>query len=164
MLWRVLSAVVCVAAFAAAASTVGTVSSGGPIKINETAVPATAAVSVPVALGDRVSTGDAEAVIRLEPFGALVTLAPKSSFEIGEVDGKPFIRLLSGSLHYKLTDVSKLQLFKKDRPVPAALDGILAFTKHTTAIVLATAGGAAAVITTVALVTRSPSVPAGQAP
>lgn len=162
MSWKLFSAFICVAAFTAAAATVGTVSSGGPIQINQTVVPATAAVSVPLSLGDRVSTFDAEAVIRLEPIGALITLAPHSSFEIGEVKGKPFVRLLSGSFHYKLSDASKLLIFKKAASVPHALDGVVAIASHTTPIVIAAAAGAAAVITTVALVTRSPVCPAGR--
>jgi hypothetical protein len=163
MSWKLLYILVCVAVLAVAAPTVGTVNSAGSIKINQTAVPASAAVSLPMGLGDKVSTTDAEAVIRLEPFGALLTLGAHSTVLTGETQGKPFVRLLAGTLHYKLTDASKLLIFKQNEAVLGALDGVVNITgRHMTPIILATAGGAAAVITTVALVRRSSSCPAGQ--
>jgi hypothetical protein len=159
---KLLSALLCVAVFASAAPTAGTVTAAGSIKLNETNVPATAAASLPVALGDRVSTTDSEAVIRFQDLGALVTLDPHSSVLTGEMQGKPFIRLLAGSLSYKLTDTSKVLIFKRNQPVPSALDGVVAITGHSkTPIVLATVGGAAAVVTTVGLVKRSKTCPDG---
>src|ERR1035437_7783714 len=143
---KLLSALLCVAVFASGAPNAGTVTAARSIKLNETNVPATAAASLPVALGDRVSTTDSEAVIRFQDLGALVTLNPHSSVLTGETQGKPFIRLLAGSLSYKLTDASKLLIFKQNQPVPAALDGVVAIAGHSKVpIVLATAGGAAAV-------------------
>jgi hypothetical protein len=161
---KLLSALLCVAVFASAAPTAGTVTAAGSIKLNETNVPATAAASLPVALGDRVSTTDSEAVIRFQDLGALVTLNPHSSVLTGETQGKPFIRLLAGSLSYKLTDTSNLLIFKQNQPVPAALDGVVAIAGHSkkVPIVLATAAGAAAVITTVGLANPSPTCPPGQ--
>lgn len=162
MSFKVLSTLVCVAVFAAAAPTAGTVTAAGSIQLNQTAVPATAAASLPLALGDRVSTSDSEAVIRLQDLGALITLDPHSSVQTGETQGKPFIRLTAGSLRYKLTDTSKLVIFKQNQAVPAALDGVVAIAGHSkTPIVLATVGGAAAVVTTVALVKRSKTCPDG---
>jgi hypothetical protein len=153
----------CVAVLAVAAPIAGTVNSAGSIKINQAAIPASAAVSLPMAMGDKVSTTDAEAVIRLEPFGALLTLGAHSTVLTGEMQGKPFARLLAGTLHYKLADASKFLIFKQNEAVLGAIDGVVTITgRLKTPIILASAGGAAAVITTVALVRRSSSCPAGQ--
>lgn len=163
MSWKTLCILVCVAALAIAASTVGTVNSAGSIKINQTAVPASAAVSVPMGLGDKVATNDSDAVIRLEQFGAMITLAAHSTVLTGETQGKPFVRLLAGTLHYKLTDASKFLIFKQNEAVLGALEGVVTINgRRKTPIILGSAGGAAAVITTVALVRRSSSCPAGQ--
>jgi hypothetical protein len=62
--------------------------------------------------------------------------------------------LVAGSFHYKLADPSKLLIFKQAQAVPGALDGVVAIVSHKTPIIVATAAGAAAVITTVALVRR----------
>jgi hypothetical protein len=137
--------------------------SAGSIKVNQTVVPASAAVSLPMGLGDKVATTDADAVIRLEPFGALLTLEAHSTVLTGETQGKPFVRLLAGTLHYKLTDASKFLIFKQNEAVLGALEGVVTINgRRKTPIILGSAGGAAAVITTVALVRRSSSCPAGQ--
>jgi hypothetical protein len=163
MSWKIPGTLVCVAALAIAAPSVGTVNSAGSIKINQTAVPASAAVSFPMGLRDKVSTTDSEAVIRLEQFGAIITLWAHSTVLTGETQGKPFVRLLAGTLHYQLTDASKLLIFKENEAVLGALEGVVTITgRRKTPIILLSAGGAAAVISTVALVRRSPSCPAGQ--
>jgi hypothetical protein len=160
MSWKLVGTLVCVAALVIAATTVGNVSSAGSIKINQTVVPATAATSVPIVLGDQVSANESETVIRMEKC-AVLTLEPRSSVKTGESQGKPFVRLVAGTLHYKLTDAC-IAIFKQNQPVPNALDGVVSIVSHKTPIILATAGGAAAVIGTVALVRRSPSCPPGQ--
>ncbi len=163
MSWKTLCTLLCVAALAVAAPAVGTVNSAGSIKINQTAVPASAVVSLPMDLGDRVSTTDSDAVIRLEPFGALLTLEAHSTVLTGETQGKPFVRLLAGTLHYQLTDASKFLIFKQNEAVLGSLNGVVTITgRRKTPIILVSAGGAAAVITSVALVRRSSSCPAGQ--
>ena len=162
---KILSASVCLAmlSIAAAAPTTATVNSGGPIKLNDTAIPATAAVSLPLALGDRLSTNDTDAVIRFEAYGALITLATHSSIQTGESNGKPFVRLVSGALHYKLAALSNLLIFfKRSESVHTAIEGdIIIGSRRKTPIIIASSAGAAAVITTTALVKRSKSCPDG---
>src|ERR1039457_5795885 len=52
--WKIPGTLVCVAALAIAAPSVGTVNPAGSIKINQTAVPASAAVSLPMGLRDKI--------------------------------------------------------------------------------------------------------------
>src|SRR6202158_619322 len=110
MSWKLVCTLVCVAALAFAAATVGNVSSAGSIKINQTVVPATAATSVPIVLGDQISANESEAVIRMEK-RAVITLEPRSSVKTGEFQGKPFVRLVAGTLHYKLTTDACIAIF-----------------------------------------------------
>jgi len=148
---------------AAAAPPPGAVTASGSFQLNGVDVPATAAVATPFNLGDRLSTGDAPAVIRFEAYGAIITVEPHSSIQTGESDGKPFVRLQDGSLEYKLTNPSSMLILKRGQSVTTAFSGIVTIGSHKKeAIIIASGGGAAAVITTVALVSRSSSCPAGQ--
>ena len=148
---------------AAAAPPPGSVTAGGSFQLNGVDVPATAAVATPFNLGDRLSTGDAPAVIRFEAYGAIITVQPHSSIQTGESGGKPFVRLQDGSLEYKLTNPSGMLILKRSESVTTAYAGIVKIAGHKKeAISIASGGGAAAVITTVALVSRSSSCPAGQ--
>jgi hypothetical protein len=84
--------------------------------------------------------------------------------KLEEQGNKVVIRLLSGSLQYQFAAGSNLVLFagkNTKSPVPPALQGIVSLDTNskTLRIVAASGAGAAAIITTVALVKRSPSTP-----
>ena len=159
---KILSTWVCLAVLATAVPPSAIVTSGGSVKLNETSIPATAVVSIPMNLGDRLTTSGSDAIIRFEIYGTVITLSPNSAIKTGESNGKPFVRLVAGSLRYKLSADSKLVIFKQTEPVPHAPDGVVTIASRSkTPFIVAGAGGAAAVATTVALVKRSKTCPDG---
>jgi len=84
----------------AASAPIATVTASGPINISGAAVPATAASSAPLGLGDRISTIDSPALIRFEGRG-VVTLDKRSSVQIVSRGGRTMICLLDGAYLYK---------------------------------------------------------------
>jgi hypothetical protein len=159
---KVLGVFLCLPLLAVAAPSPGTIAAGGSLKLNGVEIPASAATSTPVHLGDEIATAESQSVIRLDEYGAVITLNPGSSIQTGESDHKPFVRLTAGSLQYQLTATSKLVIFKQNQIVKAGRAGSVSIGSHTKPIVIAGAGGAAAVGTTVALAKRSKTCPNGE--
>jgi len=162
MLLRLICGVLCLALLGAAAPMPGAASAGGAFKVNGIDVPATAAGSIPVTIGDQFTAGETEVIIRLDEFGAVFTVEPHSKVATGQLDGKPFLRLLAGRVRYTLSDLSKVLLFKQNQGVTPAFAGAISIGSHKKPAAIAIGAGAAAVATTVALVNRSPSCPSGQ--
>jgi hypothetical protein len=162
MLQKFISAIFCLALPAAAASPSASVVSTDSFVLNGVDVPSTAAASTLVHPSDHLAALEWPVVLRLDDCGALVTVDPHSSIEIGESGGKLFIRLTAGSLQYKRSPDCSLLIFKRQEAIKTALSGIVKIGSHTTAIVAASAGGGAAVATTGALAKRSKTCPDGQ--
>jgi hypothetical protein len=158
---KALAVFLSAALFASASAPLGSISAAGAFKVNSTDIPATAASWLPVNTGDKITTADSQAVLRLDADQGVLTFGPKSVIETGMMEGVPFVRLVSGSLHYKLSASNKVIILKNAHRVPAgALQGSISTGIHATSpVVLAAVGGAAAVGTTVALVKRSKSCP-----
>jgi hypothetical protein len=103
----------------AASAPIATVTASGPINISGAAVPATAASSAPLGLGDRISTIDSPALIRFEGRG-VVTLDKRSSVQIVSRGGRTMICLLDGAYLYKFVAGSALDVCKDGRALPAS--------------------------------------------
>jgi hypothetical protein len=157
---KMVSVFLCFALFASAALPIATITAGGNFKLSGVMVPASAAASVPAGSGDEISAMNVPVVVRFGDQG-VITLDPGSKVKIEEQGGKIVIRLLSGSLQYQLTAGSNLVIFNQREAVPPALQGIVSVAKKSKTVPIAIASGAAAaaIITTVALVRRSPSAP-----
>jgi len=154
----------CVALIAAGAPSPGSVNANGSFKLNGVEVPASAAASTPFNFGDGLSTDAFPAVLRLDAYGLIITVTPHSRIESGEFNGKPFIRLQDGSLEYQFVNPGTVQIKKRGETVAADTSGIVTITGHKKEFIAlgAGAGGAAAVVTAVALVSRSASCPTGE--
>ncbi len=149
-------------AAASAAPPPGIVSAAGAFKINGRAVPAAGAASVPVTLGDEIASTAVPVVIRFDEYQAVITVDPQSVVQSGELDGVPFVRLVSGSLQYNITPGSKLVIFKAQKAVKTGVRGAVSIAGHGRTVAIAgVGGGAAAGVTTVALVKRSKTCPDG---
>jgi hypothetical protein len=160
MLQKLICGTLCVVLLSVASPLPGTATAAGSFKVNGVVIPGTAAASTPIRIGDQFSAGDADVVIRLDEYGAVLILARNSSMTTGEVNGSPFVRLTSGTLKYTLAAASKLLIFKQNEAVKTtALAGVVTIGSHMTPIVIAAGAGTAALVTTVALVRRSPSQP-----
>jgi hypothetical protein len=162
MLQKFISAIFCLALPAAAASPSASVVSTDPFVLNGVDVPSTAAASTLIHPGDRLAALESQVVLRLDECDAIVTVDPHSSIETGDSQGKLFVRLTAGSLHYKRSRGCSLLIFKREEAVKTAESGVVKIGGHTKAIVAASAGGGAAVATTVALAKRSKTCPDGQ--
>ena len=106
----------------AANAPIATVTAPGRINISGADVPATAAASVPLSVGDRISTIDSAALIRFEGRG-VVTLDKRSSVKIVSQDGQIMVCLVGGSYLYKFVAGSALNVCKDGRALPASLEG-----------------------------------------
>ena len=154
---RKLVGVVALAAIAAMATPVASVTASGHFKLSGVDVPATAAAGVPAAFGDVISTFEDGAVVRF--LNAVVTLGPKSSVRIEAKGDQIVVRLLSGSLQYKLAADSKIVILNKGQGVGTDLEGsvIASGAGKTLPIVLGSAGVAGGIGAGVAL-TKAPKL------
>jgi hypothetical protein len=127
-------------------ATLATVTSSARLKISGADVPATAAASVPIGSGDKVSTTDSAALVRFLD-SSLVTLHKKSTLSIEQRQDKTVVCLLQGSFHYKLASDSKIVMCKDDKPLAAVFEGSAATgtSLKIPVIAAASAGGAAAI-------------------
>jgi hypothetical protein len=119
---RLIPAILSAMLVASAIEPIGTVTAPGPIRISGAGIPATAAASAPVGVGDQISTLDSAALIRFEGRG-VITLGERSSVKLAANGGQTMICLLDGSYHYKFAPGSMLTACKEDKPLAPNLEG-----------------------------------------
>jgi hypothetical protein len=159
MNWKLVGALFCTTVMAAAPMMVGTVTAPGAVKIGSRTIPATALSEFPLSLGDKLSTLDEPALIRIVQ-KAVLRLGPKSTLQLEAAGDKIVIRLLDGTLNYQIADDANVQVYAQERPANPARSGTVKVDARQRKILfLAGAGGAAAVLTTVGLVKRSSNCP-----
>jgi hypothetical protein len=138
------------------AASVASVTSSGNFKLDRVEVPATAAAGVPVNPGDVVTTLQSPAVIRFDK--GVITLDANSSVRIEIKDNHIIVRLLSGSMQYKLTEGSDIQIYNKSHAAGPGLEGAIVASGINKAIPIGGAVAAGAGIGAGVALTRPSSV------
>ncbi len=104
-----------------AADRVGRVSSSGPLTLNGKALPATAASSLPVVVGDEIATSSSPAMIYFID-KSRATIAPNSRVKLEAHSSSVALRVLSGVVDLKQaagSRISLLQAINSAAPKPA---------------------------------------------
>jgi hypothetical protein len=143
-------------AIVASAAPVATVTSSGAFKLGRVDVQATAAAGVPVNVGDVVTTLQSPAIVRFDK--GVIMLDANSSVRIETKDDHTIVRLLSGSMQYKLTEGSDIQIYNRTHAAGPGLEGKIAASGigKTVPIVVGAAAAGAGVGAGVALTRSSP--------
>jgi hypothetical protein len=112
---RLLAAAALLAVSFAAGKTVpiASVSSSQPFELHGVTMPVAGIGSWPVVDGDEIVATSAEAVVSFQD-GSSVTLAPGSKLEIQSAGGRVQVRLLEGSMNYRLSESAKIDIFNRD--------------------------------------------------
>ena len=115
MLVRILTiGILSIGAFGA--ETIGNVTSSGTFSMRGVPVKIEGVPSWPLVVGDDLTTNASAASIQFVD-GSRVTLAQKSKAVLTKIDGKLTLRLVSGTMEYKLVRGSGLSLLNNNTPV-----------------------------------------------
>jgi ferric-dicitrate binding protein FerR (iron transport regulator) len=99
-----------------AAETVANITSSGTFALRGVPVKTQGIPSWPMVLGDELATDKSVASIRFVD-GSVVTLAQNSKAQVTKKDGKLTLRLVNGSMQFKLAEGSGLVLTNNNQPV-----------------------------------------------
>jgi hypothetical protein len=159
MIAKVVSLALCTGLAAAASMMIATVTASGPVEIGSHRIPATALSAFPLTLGDKLSTLDGQAVIRIGA-NTVMRLEARSTLKLESPGDGILVRLLDGTLHYEVATDANVQVFALDQPARKPLVGTIKVdSRRRKALFFVGAGGAAAVLSTVGLVKRSSNCP-----
>jgi FecR protein len=112
-----LTIVICTLAVGGfATETVGSITSSGTFSLRGVQVKTEGIPSWPMVVGDELTTDASVASIRFGD-GSLVTLAKRSKAQVTKANGKITLRLVNGSMEFKLSRGSGLLLLNNVTPV-----------------------------------------------
>lgn len=94
---------------------VGYVRSSEPFRLRGTTVPSAVTRFLPVLEGDDIATSSASAVLTFMD-GSRVTLARQSRAKLEGGGARTRVRLLDGSLQYRLSESPKVEIYNRDLP------------------------------------------------
>jgi hypothetical protein len=116
----VLSAALVLAAVVSAATPVGSVSSSGALTLRGARVPADGVPNWPLMVGDELVTSASVATVTLRD-GSRAILSENTRARVEEVDGRPTVRLLTGSMEVQTRAGGESTFVRSTESVNAAL-------------------------------------------